>query len=132
MNDERIGKFIPEKPEAGHLDGEAERLRLDIDDADFEQIARLGAVDVHRTGERVRNVEVHRGDVGGGRAGGDLAIERVQRLENDPLARLGTNDRRDIGMPAVVADRRLLRQRLGAIDADSMDVSGDGHGALPK
>src|SRR4051812_48230669 len=46
----------------------------------------------------------------------DLQVVGVARLERELLAGLDLDDRRDVGMPAVVAGLRLLAQPLAAID----------------
>ena len=60
------------------------------------------------------------GKIGAGHARLDLAVERVARLQRDLLAFADLGDRCDVGMVAVVADMRLVGERLCPIDADRM------------
>ena len=69
----------------------------DLQDVDVEQVARLGAIDVDRPGERVDEVEVDVRDVIEGRAGVELPVERVARLEDHLVA--GVARRRRAGCP---------------------------------
>src|SRR6185437_1959382 len=103
---ERVGELVAQEAEARHLHGEAVAVRLDVDDLDLEQVARLGALDVDRTGERVHDVEVRRGDGIQGRVRGHLPVERVPRLQHHLVAGLAPDQRWDVGVPPVVAGVR--------------------------
>src|SRR5262249_59847912 len=78
---ERLGELVTQEPEPRHLDGVAVRVGLDVEDLDVEQVARLGAVDVHRSGERVHPVQVRFGDDLQRRIPAELPVERVPGLD---------------------------------------------------
>src|SRR6185503_6502075 len=115
-----IFELVPQKTEARREPCEADRVRLHIDDADLEQIARLGSLDVDGSREGVGYVQVQLRQVGRFGRGGDLPVDRVAALENDAFARTDASDRRYVGVPAVVAHLRLIRQTLRTIDTDAL------------
>ena len=84
----------------------------DVGELDFQHVARHRALDENRPGQRVHDARLDRGEIGGGHAGLDLAVERVAGLQRDLLAFADLGDRLDVGVVAVVADMRLVRQRL--------------------
>jgi hypothetical protein len=53
----------------------------------------------------------------------DLQVVGVARLERELLARPDLDDRRDVGMPAVMAGVRLFPQALRAVDRDCLQVN---------
>ena len=106
------------KPEARHDRAERGRLRDDVGELDFEDVAGLRALDEHRPGQRMHRAGVERGEVGDGGRRGDLAVERVAGFERDLLALADLDGRRDVGMVAVVAAVRLVGERLVAVDMD--------------
>src|SRR5438093_6098657 len=53
----RLLEVIPQEAEARREPGEADRVRLHVDDADLEKISRLGTFDVDRSGQGVGDVE---------------------------------------------------------------------------
>jgi hypothetical protein len=112
------GELIAKEPEPGNLDGVAVAVGFDVEDLDVEQIARLGALDVHGAGQGVHHVEVRGGDVVPRGVRAQLPVEGVTGLEDHLVARVAVDRRRDVGVPAVVAGVGLLHQRLGPIDAD--------------
>ena len=60
---------------------------LAIEEFDFEDVARLRALDRHRPRERVDGIEAHVRNVLNGGLDVDLAIDRVAALEPDDVAR---------------------------------------------
>ena len=64
LGDEGVEVDIPQEAEAGDDAGEAEGRRLDVEDVDLEEVAKLGALDVDGTGEGVDETEVDAGEVG--------------------------------------------------------------------
>jgi hypothetical protein len=64
---------------------------------------------------------VVRREIGVGRPGTDLPVARVARLEDQLLARRNLDDRRDVGMPAIVAGMRFFLETLPAVDPDLFD-----------
>ena len=65
----------------------------------------LGALDVDRAGQRVDQVEVERGQVGGGGVARDLAAGEVVGLGRDHVAGLDPHHRLDVDVPAAVGGR---------------------------
>ena len=65
-DDVRVGEQIAQEAEARHDHRVAELIGLDVDQGDREHVAGLGAFDMHRSGQRVDEVEIERGDVVGG------------------------------------------------------------------
>ena len=59
---------------------------LAIEEFDFEDVARLRALDRHRPRERVDGIEAHVRNVLNGGLDVDLAIDRVAALEPDDVA----------------------------------------------
>jgi len=59
---------------------------LTIEEFDFEDVARLRALDRHRPRERVDGIEAHVRNVLNGGLDVDLAIDRVAALEPDDVA----------------------------------------------
>ena len=94
-HDERFGELVAQKTEARDLHREPEARRLDVDDADLEQITWLRALDEHWPGQRVHDVQVDPADVLHGRIAGDLPVERITRLQDDAVARRRAHDRRN-------------------------------------
>ncbi len=88
-----------------------------------------GALDVDRPGEGVDHVEVEPAGVrvGGGR--GELPVEGVAGLQDDDVAGLDLQRRRDGLVPAVVAGPRLVLERPGRVDGEV--VHRGGHGGPP-
>jgi hypothetical protein len=81
--------MFAQEAEARHDHRVAVLIGLDVDQRDREHVALLGALDEHRSGERVDQVEVERGDVVRGRVDGQVAVERIAGPEHDVVARLG-------------------------------------------
>jgi hypothetical protein len=79
----------------------------------FEQIAGLRPVDPDRTGQRMRRVQVPSGRRRSRAARTNLAIERIERIEDRFVARIEPEDGRDRRMPAVVALPGLACQPPG-------------------
>ena len=99
------------KPSPGMMRGEGVGLRRDVDELDLEQIARAGALHEHRAGERMHRARVDRGEVavGGDRgASWPSSASRVSSAISSPSSDL--DDRRDVGVPAVVAGLGLRRR----------------------
>ncbi len=112
----RVGEHVAQEPEAGHLHGVAVAVRLDLQDLDLEQVARLGPVDVHRPGEGVDHVQVGRGHGLQGRLRPHLPVEGVAGAQHHLVAGVADDHRRDVRVPAVVAGLRLLGQGLRVVD----------------
>ena len=75
-----------QEAEARHDHGEAPVGRNDLLDPDRQKVTRLGALDMHRSGERMDAAHFDAGEIGGCRAGLDLAVEPVERLHLDRRA----------------------------------------------
>ena len=100
--------MVPQEAEARCEPGEADRVRLHIDDADLEEISRLGSFDVDGSSEGVGEVEIQLRQVSRPSRFGDLPVDRVPAFEDDAFARTDASDRRDVGVPPVVAHLRLF------------------------
>ena len=97
-----FGVQVPQEPEPRQDGGEPPTGRLDVQDVDLQQVAGLGAVDVHRSGQGVDQVQVGVEQIGGLGGGRYLHIEGIAGLHHDLFARVGGHGRRDVGMPAVM------------------------------
>ena len=116
---EGIGELVAQEPEAGDLDGVAVGVGLDVEDLDVEQVARLGALDV----DRVRSVgAADRGSTpatSASETSGPICPSKASRVSRiDLVAGFAPDERGDVGVPAVVAGRRLLDERLRPVDGD--------------
>ena len=125
---EGVGELVPQEAEPGHLHGVAVAVRLDLQDLDLEQVARLGPVDVHRAGERVDDVQVGPGHRLQGRLRAHLAVEGVPGPQHHLVPGVAGHQRRDVRVPAVVAGLRLLGEGLGEVDPDLVR----GHGGTSR
>ena len=64
------------------------------------------------------DVAVHGGDRLDRRRGADLTVEGVAGFDDQRVAGADTGDGRKVGMPAVVPRRRVVAERLAAVDSD--------------
>jgi hypothetical protein len=87
---------------AGHEAGVPPALVLEAEQFDLEDVARFGALDGDRTGERVDRVEAHVPELLGGRVGAGLPVDGVAALEADDLAGFDCDRRFDAVVPDVV------------------------------
>lgn len=122
MNQVRRRHDVAQEAEARHDRAERPPLRHDVDELDLEQVARTRALDEHGSGQRMNGAERQRFEVGHRRARRQKPIDRVPRLEGDFFALVDLDDRRDIGMPAVVPRLRLIGQVPLAVDPDAFHV----------
>ena len=125
----RVGEQVAQEAEARHDHRVAVLIGLDVDQRDREHVALLGALDEHRSGERVHQVEIERGDVVRGRVDGQVAVERIAGLEHDVIARLGPRHGRDRRMIAIEAVRVVGAMGAALLDHDPVlpgDVAGVG------
>ena len=60
------------------------------------------------------------GEIGNGRIVAKLAVDTVARFQTDVFALADFENRRNVGMIAVVAGLRFGGERLGAVDADGV------------
>src|SRR5262249_44762675 len=86
------------------------------------QVSRAGGLDESRSRQRMDRAEWQRGKVGRRRARREKAVERVARLERDLLAFVDFDDRRDVGMPAIVSGLRVIGQVPLAVDVDALHL----------
>jgi hypothetical protein len=75
---------------------------LAIEEFDFEDVARLRALDRHRPRERVDGIEAHVRNVLNGGLDVDLAIDRVAALEPDDVAGFDGQNRVEAVVPRAV------------------------------
>jgi len=118
MHEERLGHHVAQKAQPGHDRAERDRLRNDVGEFDFEDVAGCRTLDKDRPGQRVHGADIERRKIGHRRTRSKLAVERVARLQRHLFALADLNDRRDVRMVAVVAAAGLVREPFCAIDAD--------------
>jgi hypothetical protein len=104
--------------------GEGVRLRQDVDELDLEQIARPGALDQHRSRDRMDGAAVHRGHGLRGHAGPELPVAAVACLEQHLLAFALLEDGRDVRVPPVVPGPGLVAQPPAPVDLDALQARG--------
>ena len=112
MHEKGVGEHIAQKTEPGHDRTERGGLGDDVGEFDFQHVARHRALDEHRPRQRVDDTRLDRGEVGGAHVRLDLAVERIAGFQRDLVALADFGNRLDVGMVAVVAAMRLVRQRL--------------------
>jgi len=83
-------------------------------------IAGLGAVDEDRSGQGMHEIGVDMCEIGDGRVGADLAVERVAGFERHFLALGNLEDRGNVGVIAVVASMRFGGEGLVPVDTDDV------------
>ena len=120
MNEVGIGEHVVEEAGAGPVAGPAARLGGYVNVLDFEEVARLCALDVHRAGERGPDLGVQTCQICLSHGGLNLGVGGVAGFEDNFLARIDLDDGRDVGMPAVVSELGLLFEALGAVDGDGL------------
>ena len=108
----------PRKPEPGQIARPGEVVGLVAEHLELEQVARLGAANLERAGERMRQRR-HVEQVGVRRGARDQGVARVAQLESHLVAGLAGGHRLELGPPAVVPARRPLVQRGRAVDLDT-------------
>ncbi len=107
----RVGELVGEQPELGDDRRPAPVVRDQLEDLDLERVARFGALDVDRAGDRVDVAHVHLRDVLRRRVPGQLPAGRVRGLELHRRARLDLQHRRD----------RVVPHRLPVLSADAVE-----------
>jgi ABC-type multidrug transport system ATPase subunit len=85
----------------------ADAERNQVEDADLEAVARLGAADRDRSGDRRDAAKIHGRvqppvQVLGGRRRVELAVEALAAVHPDDLARQDLEDRLEVGLPSGV------------------------------
>jgi hypothetical protein len=113
-----LGKVAAQEPEARDVRCEPERLGDHLQDLGHEQVAGLGTGHEHRPREGVHEAEVDPLDVLPGGAGVEGAVEGVTGVEHHLVAGVAAQDRRDVGMPAVVPRMRFGGEGEAAVDPD--------------
>jgi hypothetical protein len=98
----RIGELIGQQPEARDVAGPAPARRLERQHGDLQRVARRGALDEHRPGDRVDAREVELDQIGRGRLAVQLARGGIDGLEVHHLAGRDAQRRRERVVPAVV------------------------------
>src|SRR5450830_711111 len=99
------------------------RHRFDIEQIDHQQVARFRAFDVERPRQRMRARQVDVPDVSDVVGVLDLCIEKIQRFNQYRFARLDRRQERQVGMPAVVSQFRLLCQRYAWLDLEVLHAT---------
>ncbi len=101
-NDERLGEDVGEESESGD-DGVDSKIRgVVLEELDLEDVAGLGLLDEERAGEGMSAAEIQAVAICVDAGTRQLAVEPVEALEGDDVARPDVGDRRDVRMPAVV------------------------------
>ena len=103
VDDVRLGEVIPQESEPGHDEREPARRGVDRLDLDRQQVARLRALDVDRSGERMDAAHLDREQFGRRHPRLDLPVEAVDGLHLDRGAGGDAHRRCNIRVPAVVA-----------------------------
>ena len=120
MDEVGISEHVPEEAGTGTITGPAARLSGYVKVLNFQQVARLGALDVDRTGEGVSDLGIEAGEVGAGHARLDLGVGGVAGFEDDFLAGVDFDDWQDVRVPAVVAELGFLLEAFRAVDGDGL------------
>ena len=55
-----LGEAVAQEAESRHHGGVAVFVRIDVDQRDREHVAPLGALDVHRPGQRMHQIQIDR------------------------------------------------------------------------
>ena len=100
----------------------AERSRGDVEQRHRQHVAHFGALDVHRSGQRVHRADLRvalpRVVIRAGRV--EVEVARVARLEDDGLPRPRAGRHRDRGVQPVDAARVLAAVAPGATQHDDL------------
>src|SRR5690349_14348643 len=120
MHDKGFGEKVTQEAEARHDAGEAALGGGDCFDLDRQKVARLGALDIDRTCHWMDPPEIDRGEVIILCLRPDLAVKTVERIEFDDGSRRDAYDRRNVGMPPIVAFVRLLEKRQARIETNAL------------
>jgi hypothetical protein len=115
-----LGEQVAEEPGAGPEGRPSVRLRHDVDVLHLQEVAGMRPLDEHRAGQWMADLLVPPLDDVHAHAGADLAVGGVPGLEDDLLAGGCLQDRRHVGVPAVVPRVRLVTQSLAAIDRHAL------------
>src|ERR1700710_1289540 len=122
----RIGEIVAKKTSAVALREYAgkpyRRNRFDIEQIDNQQIARLRPFDMERTGQRVRTGKVNVAHVVGAVIVLDLRIEKIERLDDDFFTGFNRRQKRNIRVPAVMAEFGLLGKRYAWFDGEMLHL----------
>ena len=89
--------------------------RVDLEDVDDQQVAGLGALDVERATQHVHPGQRSVADVVGGVVVLDRPVKPLTAVGTEDVARLDAHVRRDVRMPAIVADVLLVGELLRVI-----------------
>ncbi len=108
-----VWENVAQKAESRHFAGIAPGLpgiALDVVQLDLQQVPRFGSFDIDRASQGVNDAKVERSDVGIRRRDIELAVERVARLDDDPLPLLYLADRHDVLVPPIMSSLRLMNE----------------------
>jgi hypothetical protein len=123
MHDIGLVKLVAKEPEAGDFDRVAPlipRVGLDGEQLCLEQVAGLGAPDEYRACEGVYDIEIEGPDLSRRGTRGQLTVDRIPGLVDDPVPRINLDYWIDRLVPPVVASVRFLPQRLRRIDRNDV------------
>src|SRR5262249_45325425 len=120
MDEVRRRVEIPQKAEPRHDRRDRVGLRQDIDELDFEEVARFGALDEHGAGERMDGARIYFREACGRARRSQLSVERVEGFEHDLFALARLQDGGNVRVPAVVPYLRLFAQTLAPVDFDAL------------
>src|SRR5581483_479128 len=112
-----VGKDVREEPEIGDDGGAAEVVGLVREQLDLEHLTRLGALHVHRPGQRVAEPAVHVRHVRVGALARELSAETLLGLQTQLLPRRALGDRLEVRVPAVVHQRSSATRAAAALQA---------------
>jgi hypothetical protein len=88
---------------------------VDLEDVDHQEVARLGAFDVEGPAEDVHAGQRRMANVVGRVVVLDRAVEPLAAVGAEDVSGLDRRDRRDVRVPAVVADQGLVRELLRVV-----------------
>ena len=94
--------------------------RVDLEDVDDEEVARLGALDAERAAEHVHAGERRVAHVVGRVVVLDRAVEPLAAVGAEHVARLDAHLRRDVWMPPVVPDVLLVGELLRVVQREQV------------
>src|SRR5262249_58620392 len=104
---------------SGEWAGVLLRDRADIQDVHDEQVARLGALDGEGAAELVNGQQRGVQDVIGGIVVDDGSVEPFPTVDPEAVSRLDGGHRRNLRVPAVVAQLLLILELLGRIELEN-------------
>ena len=120
VNHERRREDVTKESEPRQNRRECPRFRLDLEELDFQKIPRPGALDPHRSRQRMHGSGIHLREVRNSGGAVELSVKSVARLKDDVFSWFDFEIRFDVGMPPVMTSVRLRAQRFASIDFNAL------------